>query len=199
MKIYNLKASLILASASPRRKELLKDCGFDFSVHVSEVDESILHDETPDKLVLRLSEAKARAVAQKFNSDFVLGADTDVALGAEIFGKPRNQDDAIKMMQRLSGKIHQVYGAVAIINPLDGQVYSDLSVTRVKFRELDRQEIFAYTSTPEPYDKAGGYAAQGLGASFIEKIEGSYSNVVGLDLALTVKVMRRAKLLADVI
>ncbi len=193
--IYKLKNPLILASGSPRRKELLADCGFSFEIHSSDVDETVLEGEEPKDLVVRLALAKAKKVAESFTGHFVLGADTDVALGKKIFGKPADKKEAVEMLSLLSGNTHQVLGAIALVNSSTGESFSALSETLVTFRELSEAEIQAYAATNEPYDKAGGYAAQGLGASFISSINGSYTNVVGLDLGVAIKLFKQAGIL----
>ena len=195
--MYRLSAPLVLASASPRRRELLSDCGLNFTVSTSDLDESVDENEDPKELVLRLAEGKARTVASKFPESYILGADTDVALGKKIFGKPKDQKEVTDMLQDLSGNTHQVVGGVALLDPKQNKIYAGLSVTSVTFRTLSSSEIRAYAKTKEPYDKAGGYAAQGLGASFIKVIEGSYTNVVGLDLSMVLGLFREAGILHE--
>ena len=193
--IYKLSKPLVLASASPRRKELLADAGFEFVISSSDIDETVQPDEAPADLVLRLAIAKAKLVAQKFPEHFVLGADTDVALGNKIFGKPSDKQQAVEMLKQLSGSTHNVLGAIALVNKQADFCLSTVSETKVTFRDLSNDEIFAYADSPEPYDKAGGYAAQGIGAAFIKSIQGSYSNVVGLDLSETIVLFKKAKIL----
>ena len=200
--MYKLNSALVLASNSPRRRELLADCGFEFEVCASNLDESIELDalghavESPSAFVFRLAKAKAEAVATRFPDSFVLGADTDVALESRIFGKPRNQADVVEMLQLLSGSTHKVLGAIALVNLAQKISIIKISETLVTFRDLTTAEMKAYAATSEPYDKAGGYAAQGLGASFVKSIQGSYTNVVGLDLSLTIEMFRQAGILA---
>lgn len=193
--MYKSSAPLVLASASPRRRELLSDCGFDFDVSSADLDEAVGPNEEPKDLVLRLAVSKAMAVAANFPDSYILGADTDVAIGKKIFGKPSNQAEAISILTELSGATHQVLGGIALLYPKLQKTFTALSVTSVTFRSLRNEEILAYTATKEPYDKAGGYAAQGLGASFIERIEGSYSNVVGLDLSMLIGIFNEAGIL----
>lgn len=194
--MYKLSQPLVLASSSPRRYELLKGCGLTFEVATSGVDETVHEGEQPSAVVLRLAEAKAKAVAAKFPNRFVLAADTDVALGSKIFGKPADRKAAINILGQLSGQMHEVVGGIVLLAPAFSRVFKALSVTKVFFRRLTSEEIELYADTNEPYDKAGGYAAQGLGASFVESIQGSYTNVVGLDLSLTLGLFSEAGILA---
>lgn len=172
---------LILASQSPRRKMLLEKLGLDFQVIVSEVEEDI-PEENPVQLVEKLALKKARGVAQKATSGLVLGADTVVALEGTILGKPQSKEEAVKMLQLLNGKTHQVITGVALVEADGGKSLVDHEITRVTFRNLEPEEIQAYVHTGEPLDKAGGYGIQGLGGLLVEKIEGCYDNVVGLPL-----------------
>lgn len=195
--MYKLNAPLVLASASPRRKELLDDCGLKFKVCSSDFDETVGENETPEQLVIRLAIGKAKAVIDQFPDCYILGADTDVAVSDRIFGKPTCAEESISMLRELSGRDHKVVGGIALYDPVSKKFYSDLSVTVVRFRSLSEAELSAYAATKEPYDKAGGYAAQGLGASFIAGIEGSYTNVVGLDLNQTIGLLRQAGILTE--
>jgi septum formation protein len=179
---------LILASGSPRRATLLRAAGIAFEVESADVDESPLPNETPLMHVRRLSEAKARAVATRRPGDTVLGADTVVTIDKRILGKPRDADDAAEMLRALSGRAHDVLTGVSIIGS-EG-VTVDVACTRVSFLPLTETEISWYVATREPMDKAGAYAIQGLGSRFIERIEGSYTNVVGLPVALVYRLLR---------
>ena len=183
---------LILASASPRRSEILKQIGVDFTVEPANIDETGLSDETATQFVTRMALEKARAVCQKrADSIPVLGADTIVTIGSKIFGKPKNIDDAWTMLSALSGNSHQVLTSVAIDN---GSKYAVLvSKTMVKFRTISYPEYLTYWRTGEPLGKAGAYAIQGYGAVFVERIEGSYSGVVGLPIAETSKLLQQFK------
>ncbi|MFN0119684.1 MAG: Maf family protein [Blastocatellia bacterium] len=171
---------LILASASPRRAELLRAAGVDFTVRVADIDETRLAGETPHEYVLRLSREKAAAVAVAYAPADILtlGADTTVVLGDETAGKPVDAADARRMLRALSGAWHEVLTGVTLRR--GAKEASEIAVTRVKFRELSEAEIAWYAATDEPRDKAGAYAIQGLASLFIERIEGSYANVVGL-------------------
>ncbi len=182
---------LILASQSPRRAELLKAAGIEFVTLPVDIDESLRHGETPTEHVKRLAEEKARAAAARTDvqAPLVLGADTVVVVGPHILGKPRDPGDALRMLQLLSGHAHEVLTGVAVVTTEDTQV--EVARTTVQFAPLSNAEMSWYVSTGEPMDKAGGYAIQGLASRFIERIDGSYSNVVGLPVALVYKLLRR--------
>ena len=171
---------LILASKSPRRKELLKQIGIPFVVVVSDAEEVSGNSWTPAALVIENAKRKARAVAEKYPDSPVLGADTVVSLEGKIFGKPKDKDEARKMLTALSGKMHEVTTGLALINR--NEIRTTSVTTKVFFDTMTKADIDAYIATDEPMDKAGAYAIQGKAARFIEKIEGSYSNVVGLPL-----------------
>lgn len=178
---------LILASASPRRRELLADAGLRFTVVAPDVEEEALPNEAPDGLVLRLAQAKAAAVAGSPGA-VLLAADTVVALERRILGKPRDPAEARTMLQALSGSAHQVWTGVAIRGP--GAVERFVVRTEVRFRPLTAAEIDWYVASGEPMDKAGAYGIQGKAASFVLSIDGSYTNVVGLPLAETLLALR---------
>jgi septum formation protein len=180
-------ADLVLASASPRRAELLRTAGISFTVRVADVDERRLSGESPHDYVLRLSQEKAAAAARP--GELVLGADTTVVIGDETAGKPLDQQDAVRMLSALSGTWHEVLTAVSLIH--NGRVLSDVAITRVKFAPLSQAEIDWYVATDEPFDKAGAYAIQGLASLFIERIEGSYANVVGLPVQIVYELSRQ--------
>ena len=181
---------LILASASPRRSEILNQIGVDFTVDPANIDETCLANETATQFVTRMAQEKARAVCLKRADNIpVLGADTIVTTGAKIFGKPENFDDAWAMLRALSGNSHQVFTAVAIDNGEKSAVL--MSKTVVKFRTISHSECLSYWHSGEPQDKAGAYAIQGYGAVFVERIEGSYSGVVGLPIAETSMLLKQ--------
>ena len=171
---------LILASKSPRRKELLKQIGIPFVVVVSDAEEVSGNSWTPAALVVENAKRKARAVAEKYPDSPVLGADTVVSSEGKIFGKPKDKDEARKMLTVLSGKMHEVTTGLALINR--NEIRTTNVTTKVFFDTMTKADIDAYIATEESMDKAGAYAIQGKAARFIEKIEGSYSNVVGLPL-----------------
>jgi septum formation protein len=175
-----MSPQIILASASPRRKELLAQIGVRARIHPVDLDETPLPAEQPLAYVQRLAaEKSAQCVATLSAGLPVLAADTAVAIGDWIMGKPKNREDGIAMLTRLSGKAHQVYTAVSLRGKRHWQA---ASVTEVTFRKLAKHEIEAYWRTGEPADKAGGYAIQGLGGVFVESIKGSFSGAVGLPL-----------------
>jgi septum formation protein len=176
---------LILASASPRRAELLRAAGIDFIVRVADVDETQIPGESPSVYVLRLSRAKAMAVAR--DEELVLGADTIVVIENEIAGKPVDAEDARRMLTALSGKWHEVLTSVTLLR--SGRALSEVALTRVKFSEMSEAEINWYIATGEPMDKAGAYGIQGYASRFVERIEGSYSNVVGLPVAMVYRML----------
>ncbi|MBV9157138.1 MAG: septum formation inhibitor Maf [Acidobacteriaceae bacterium] len=172
---------LILASASPRRHELLVAAGIDHIVRPTSIRETRRPGETPSQFVLRMAEEKAAAVICR-PADVVLGADTIVCLEDEVFGKPTNDEDATRMLRLLSGRDHWVYTGICIRSGTHRIV--DFSSTKVSFLELTDDEIQEYTRSGEPRDKAGAYAIQGLASRFVSAIEGSYHNVVGLPVSL---------------
>ena len=175
---------LILASASPRRAEILRATGLPFTVLSSAVDETPYPAESPQDHVQRLAAAKAELVAARaVGPAIVIAADTVVTLEGKILGKPRSSDDARKMLQLLSGRTHSVVTGVALIRLPDAERRSFVEATLVHFAQLGEQDIIHYLATDEPYDKAGAYAIQGRAGRFIPRIEGCYYNVVGLPLA----------------
>ena len=180
-----LKARLVLASASQRRLDLLSQIGVvPDAVMPADIDETPGRGEVPAQLVQRLAVEKARALAAKESDAFVLAADTVVALGRRSLGKPKNVDEARQFLKMLSGRRHRVLGGVSVVTP-DGQSSNRISTTLVRFKRLSESEISRYLETGEWDGKAGGYAIQGYAAAFIPAVSGSYTNVVGLDLAMT--------------
>ncbi len=174
---------IVLASTSPRRRELLKQIGLDFSVVPADVDERALPGERAEVHALRLAREKAEVVAGKIARGVVIAADTIVVLDGQILGKPAGPADARRMLAQLSGREHSVMTGIAVAEVPAGRLATDLAVTAVRFRQLAPEEIDAYVATGEPLDKAGAYGIQEKGALFVEKIDGCYSNVVGLPLA----------------
>ncbi|QOC22099.1 septum formation inhibitor Maf [Wenzhouxiangella sp. AB-CW3] len=185
--------NLILASASPRRRELLGVFGIDFEVRPADIDESVLDGETPADYTLRLAVEKARAVAGDCPGGFVLGSDTTVALDGECLGKPVDAAQARDMLLRLSGTRHDVLSAVALVHP-DGEVDSRLSTTIVDFAPLPAAWVDAYVDSGEPMDKAGAYGIQGAAGIWVRRLEGSYTGVVGLPQFETGELLRAAGL-----
>ena len=186
----------MLASASPRRAQLLASAGIRFEAATSDIAEAFLPDENPVDHVRRLAEAKARAVAGRHAGRFFVGADTLVVCDGEPMGKPRDRRDAERMLRRLSGKLHDVITAYAVYDAVAGRTEIAAITTRVRFKPLQAAEIAAYVETGCPLDKAGAYGIQGRAASMVERIDGSYTNVVGLPLEETVATLTRMGALA---
>lgn len=184
------QAQLILASASPRRRQLLQEAGVAFTVEPSHTDETILPGESPGDYAIRAAREKAQAVATHHPNSWVLGADTIVALNGRIFGKPQSTEDGFTMLRSLSGRSHQVMTAFVLLD-CSGQVKkSQVVSSRVTFKSLSDEQIREYLATGEPFDKAGAYAVQGIGAALVEQVEGSYTNVVGLPVEEVLAVLR---------
>ena len=184
---------IVLASASPRRAELLRAAGFEFDVIVANVDESIEHGETAPAYALRVAEAKARAVVAQAAGRPVLAADTVVVVDEHILGKPHDAADAHRMLGLLSGRRHEVLTAVVLVPGQGGTRQSRVESTTVEFAPLSLDEIAWYVASGEPMDKAGAYAVQGLASRFVTRIEGSYSNVVGLPVARVYGLLKEAR------
>lgn len=179
---------IVLASASPRRAELLRAAGIDFDVQPADVDETLAAGESPGEYVSRLAEAKARLVYERDVRRIVLAADTAVVVDEHVLGKPQDDADAARMLRMLSGRSHQVLTAVSVFHP--GQIVDTrIDTTTVEFGSLSDTDIKWYVSSGEPMDKAGAYAVQGLASRFVTRIEGSYSNVVGLPVALVFQML----------
>ncbi len=187
------RSVLVLASASPRRLELLGRLGIPVEVRPSRVDESLPPGRPLGEALEAVARRKAAAVAHQVAPAWVLAADTAVVLGERVMGKPRGPDEAREMLRALSGRVHRVITAVALLGP--GADRTVAVETRVRFRRLSEDEIAWYTGLDEPYDKAGAYGIQGRGAFLVESIEGSYTNVVGLPLSETVDLLRPTGLL----
>lgn len=187
---------LILASASPRRAEILRNAGFDFEVLPAEVDESVRPRESAAEYVRRLAEEKARAAAHRLAAKFkrdsavVIAADTTVVLDEKILGKPASADDARTTLGRLSGKTHDVLTGLAVLPLRNADIQLAVESTRVTFAHMAEQEIEDYVASGEPFDKAGAYAIQGRCGRFITRIEGCYFNVMGLPLARLYSILR---------
>ena len=179
---------LILASASPRRRELLELAGFTFGVAAAEIDEAVRTGESPLDYVARLAQEKARAVWARHPGSVVLGADTTVVLGGAILGKPQDREEARAMLQSLSGQTHEVLTGVAVV--AEGAERVHVETTRVEFAEIGAEELEAYLDSGDALDKAGAYGIQGFAARWIPRIEGDYFNVVGLPVAATVRLLR---------
>jgi nucleoside triphosphate pyrophosphatase len=200
--------ALVLASASPRRQELLRAAGIAITVQPTNIPEVALDGEAPKVFAERLAREKAWAIFKQRPNDFVLGADTVVVVGKEILGKPTNAADAARMLRLLSGRAHQVTTGVCLMGPRQaassegnaeakGEVLGDTrsETTLVTMNEFTDDEIQAYVATGEPMDKAGAYAIQGMASRWIPRIEGDYSNVVGLPIALVYRMLRQHKVI----
>lgn len=176
--------TLVLASASERRKELLARLTEEFNIIISDFDESkVIFNGDCSKYVMDLAEGKAGFVAKNLNYDaLIIGCDTVVTYNGEVLGKPKNEDDAFEMLNRLSGKVHKVYSGIAVIDTKKGRVTRDYACTEVKFSSITDEEILKYISSGEPMDKAGAYGIQGFGGVFVEWIKGDFYNVVGLPI-----------------
>lgn len=184
MAAKTMNKPIILASASPRRRELLQQIGLSFQVAPAHVDERVLAGEQPEMYATRVALDKARAAAKKFSSGIIIAADTVVAIDSVILGKPADAADAERMLSMLSGKMHRVITGLAVMDAGRGKMLTRTARTKVWFRNLSREEIASYVLTGEPLDKAGAYGIQGKGALLTERIDGCYFNVVGLPLVL---------------
>ena len=174
--------SIILASESTRRVDILRTLGISFSIIPPNIDENRKKDETPKDFVLRISFEKANKVGNLFSDKWVIGADTVVVIKNKILGKPKNERDAFNMLKYLSGKWHKVITGYCVLNASKNVIYRDAVETRVYLRDLTEDEIARYIKTSEPFDKAGSYAVQGKGGYMVKEIKGSYANVVGLPI-----------------
>jgi len=182
---------LILASSSPRRQRLLRQMGLEFDVVPSDVREDFIDGESPKDHVLRLAGVKAHRVAEIYPDRWVIGADTAVAIDGMILGKPQTEQEAFRMLLALSGRNHRVFTGVSVCHRAKGKGETIAVETVVRMKTLTREEISWYIRTGEPFDKAGGYAIQGKGAFMVQRIEGSYTNVVGLPLCELLEVLDR--------
>lgn len=185
-------SKIILASASPRRREILSLIGLEYEVEVSSVEE-VIPDAPPVEVVQELARQKAADVAGRYPEDIVLGADTIVVVDGAILGKPADWEDAERMIRMISGRSHEVYTGVSICSPEKNITFAEKTV--VYIRDMDEQEIQSYLSSSEPYDKAGSYAVQGLFARYIEKLDGDYYNVMGLPACKIYLEMKKQSLL----
>ncbi|HTS36644.1 MAG TPA: Maf family protein [Candidatus Solibacter sp.] len=183
---------LVLASASPRRQELLRNAGISFEVQPADVDETPAPGEAPLDCAIRLARDKALKVWASRPQDFVLGADTVVVIDDVILGKPADVHDAASMLRMLSGHSHRVITGVCLVKAQSGETKCDSATTLVTMTQLTDEEIRAYVATGEPTDKAGAYAIQGMASKWIPRIEGDYSNVVGLPVALVYRMLQDA-------
>jgi len=173
----------------------IQGIGLQFEVQVSDVDETPLASESPEEMVRRLAHAKAYKIAEANPNAFVIGADTTVVLGDQILGKPESHEDAVRMLSLIQGRTHTVWGAFSIINLEEETTHLETHSSRVLMCTMDQAQINSYVNTGEPMDKAGSYAIQGIGLQFVSAIEGSYSNIVGLNISA---LMRALKLLGAI-
>lgn len=181
---------IILASASPRRQELLANLGLEFEVKVSEVDETLDENMPAAQQVEKLAERKASVVAAQSTIGLVIGADTLVVLGGKPLGKPADREEAVQMLKSLQGRSHEVFTGLAVIDAATGQSVVTHQATAVRFKPLSSEQIQRYVDTDEPMDKAGAYAVQGKASIFIDSIRGCYFNVVGLPVAKLADALR---------
>jgi septum formation protein len=188
---------LILASASPRRREILTRLGLGFTIEPADVDETQSADEPPERYVARLAEDKARAIAgAQSGPAAVLGADTTVVIDREVLGKPRDAGDSVRMLRLLRGREHAVHTAVALVLCPEEEARVVIATTRVRFRDFSDATLERYVASGEGHDKAGSYGIQDLGQALVSEIHGSYSNVVGLPAAETIELLEHAGVLA---
>jgi septum formation protein len=180
---------LILASQSPRRKDLLEQAGIDFVVIPGDFDEDSIPLDEPKAYAIILAREKAKLIAAQYTNSWVIGADTIVCIGDAVLGKPRSRQDARNMLSRLSGQTHKVMTGYALIHKSKGKLISHAVRTDVRFKVLSQEEIEWYIHTSEPFDKAGGYAIQGLGTFLVKEVHGSYTNVVGLPVCEVIKLL----------
>ncbi len=186
-------AHLILASSSPRRRELLQQLGLEFDIYSPDIDESVLAGESVSAYVERLARAKADAVAERYPDAIIIAADTSLGVDDEILGKPESKQHAFEMWEKISGRKHDVWSGVCVRTK--SEKYSIVVRTQVEFQSLSTQDMESYWATGEPVGKAGAYAIQGIAARYIPAIQGSYSNVVGLPLHETVQLLQTVKAL----
>jgi septum formation protein len=193
-----MKFPLILASASPRRQELLTLAGIPFEMLPSQAEETFLPGESSEAHVLRLARAKALKVTERHSRHWVLAADTIVEIDGQILGKPKNRQDAEEMLRKLSDQEHRVVTGYCLVRSDFPERQEGVAVTRVRFKELSDEEIQWYISSGEPFDKAGGYAIQGRAAFMVKEIYGSYTNVVGLPLCEVVGALQKVGMMKRV-
>jgi septum formation protein len=182
---------IVLASTSPRRREILGKTGLKFKVIDSGYEEVMVQSLDPVRLVKKLALGKAKSAAKKYKEEIVIAADTFVVLGRRKIGKPKSKTEAKRMLQDLSGKAHSIVTGFVVIDTMNNKTIAKVSQTKVYFRKIKDYEIDAYLKTDEPMDKAGAYAIQGLAAMFVKKIEGDYFNAVGLPLNDLVQVLNK--------
>ncbi len=181
---------IILASASPRRKELLKYLGIEFDIIIPDIHEHARDGENPEDFCARISREKALSVKKGFQDSLIIAADTIVVIDGEILGKPKNRDEACSYLRLLCGRQHTVFTAFTILFPDGSNGITRIERSTVHFADMSEDDIIWYVSTGEPMDKAGAYGLQGIGAAFVDKIEGSFTNVIGLPLSEVYKCIK---------
>jgi len=188
---------LVLASSSPRRAQILRDAGFDFTIQPANVDESLAPGEAVEAYVARIAQAKAHAVAGRALADgtpaIVIAADTVVLAGKQILAKPKDAEDARRLLRLLNATTHEVLTGLFVIRAYDGISFAHLERTRVEFIRISDIDIDAYIQTKEPFDKAGAYGIQGIGGRFVRKVDGCYFNVMGLPLSRLWEILRQMR------
>lgn len=190
---------IVLASNSPRRRQLLALTNWDFIVSVADIDESVPENESPADYVLRLAETKARTIASGMDADrIVLAADTTVVDGRDILGKPGDDAEAFSMLTQLRGRTHQVYTGIALLRAGDGFLLTDLCITDVPMRKYSDKEIRTYIASGDPFDKAGAYAIQHAGFHPVEELSGCFASVMGLPLCHVTRLLRKMSIAANV-
>lgn len=194
MKLIN-NQKLILASKSPRRRDLLEQIGLNIKIYPSNVNETQVSIKNPEKYVSELSLLKAKNTALFYPDEWVLGADTIVVVKDQILGKPQSKIEAIDMLNKLNNCEHSVFTGFSVINQKEKSIITQSVETKVSFKYLSSQEISWYVNTGEPFDKAGAYAIQGIGAFIVKHISGSYSNVVGLPVCEVVEVLMKLNII----
>lgn len=188
---------IVLASGSPRRRTLLENCGLHFQVYPSDALENPVSGESPKQMVERLALLKAETVAIRFPRAYVIGCDTDVFLDGQALGKPVDRSNAIQLLKTIQGRAHSVWGAFAILHKEKSLRIVHSDETKVSVIPMSDATVEAYVASGEPMDKAGAYAAQGIGAQFIDRIEGSYTTVVGLNICAFMQVARQLNLIYE--
>ena len=183
---------IILASQSPRRKELLEKCGYPFEIDVADIDESISNTKDLNEEIRQLSIRKAKAVLERHEDCIVIGSDTIVVIDHEVLGKPHTKEEAKEMLEKLSGKTHQVITGIAIIS--NQRTYSNTSTSYVTFEVLSKEEIDKYVATNEPMDKAGAYAIQGIASRYIKNINGDYYSIMGFPVSMVYEELKNIDL-----
>lgn len=189
--MYKTDRTIILASTSPRRRELLQLTGLRFKVVASDYEEDLTYDLPPHALAIFLSKEKAKSVAKKYKNALIIAADTFIVVRDKIFGKPHTEEESMKMLKALNGKAHSVITGFTIIDTKSKRVLSKAIDTKVYFRKLTIKEIEAYVNSGETIDKAGAYAIQGLGSVIIRRIEGDYFNVIGLPICALIQGLKK--------